>query len=339
MLKAIDLFSGCGGMTFGLKKAGFVVVGALEFDPIAAATYRMNHQDVGLKEADIRSVNIGSWMKELDLEEGGLDLLAGCPPCQGFSRLRTLNGVKSNKDRRNRLVMEVAKCVAMFRPKSVMIENVPGLAEKSVFREFLRLLRREGYMPRWEILDAADYAVPQRRKRLVLIAGRGFSIEFGKLARTKKTVRSAIGNLPMPGNSGDSLHDMPENRSPEMRTWISAVPKDGGGRLDLPPDMQRPCHRRSNGFKDVYGRMAWDRPAPTITGGCFNPSKGRFLHPEQDRNITMREAALLQSFPRSFKVPSNTTKTAAALMIGNALPPEFVRRQAREISRAIIARK
>lgn len=339
MLTAIDLFSGCGGMTYGLKKAGFVVVGALEVDPVASATYRMNHPDVGLIEADIRSVDIGCWMKELGFKEGDLDLLAGCPPCQGFSRLRTLNGVKSNKDRRNRLVMEVAKCVAMFRPKSVMIENVPGLANKSVFREFVRFLRREEYMPRWEILDAADYAVPQRRKRLVLIAGRGFSIGFGRPSRTKKTVRSAIGNLPMPGKSGDFLHDIPERRSPEMRAWISAVPKDGGGRLDLPSGMQRPCHRRSNGFKDVYGRMPWDRPAPTITGGCFNPSKGRFLHPEQNRNITMREAALLQSFPTSFKVPPNTTKTAAALMIGNALPPEFVRRHACEINRAIMARE
>lgn len=336
-LTAIDLFSGCGGMTYGLRKAGFAVVGALELDSVAAATFRMNHPNVKLKEADIRLVDIGSWMKELRFKEGDLDLLAGCPPCQGFSRLRTLNGVKSNKDRRNWLVMEVAKCVGLFKPKSVMIENVPGLVNRAVFREFLRFLRREGYMPSWKILDAADYAVPQRRKRLVVIAGRGFCIDFGKSSRTKKTVRSAIGNLPMPGNSGDLLHDMPEKRTPEMREWISAVPQNGGGRLDLPMEVQRPCHQRSDGFRDVYGRMAWDQPAPTITGGCFNPSKGRFLHPEQDRNITMREAALLQSFPKSFRVPSHTTKTAAALMIGNALPPEFVRRHAREINRAIMS--
>lgn len=326
-------------MTYGLKKAGFSVIGALDLDLVASATYRINHPEVLLKEEDIRTIDIPSWMNDLGVEEGDLDLLAGCPPCQGFSRLRTLNGVRSNKDRRNRLIMEMAKCVRLFRPKAVMMENVPGLSNKSVFLEFVRYLRREGYVPRWELLDAVDYGVPQRRRRLVLVAGFGFPIEFGKKASTKRPVRSAIGNLKLPGNSGDYLHDLPENRSPEMQKWISAVPKDGGGRLDLPAEMQRPCHRRSDGFKDVYGRMAWDQPAPTITGGCFNPSKGRFLHPEQDRNITMREAALLQTFPKSFKVPPNTTKTAAALMIGNALPPKFVCRHARAIKRTIMAVK
>ena len=128
---------------------------------------------------------------------------------------------------------------------------------------------------------------------------------------------------------------MPEKRTREMRAWIARVPKDGGSRSDLPASMQRPCHRRTDGFSDVYGRMAWDDVAPTIMGGCFNPSKGRFLHPEEDRNITMREAALLQTFPKSFRLPDSVTETDAALMIGNALPPEFVRRQARSIHKAI----
>lgn len=334
---AIDLFAGCGGMTYGLGRAGFKVVGALERDATAASTYRLNHPGVPLVEADIREVRPADWMKELGLRLGELDLLAGCPPCQGFSRLRTLNGTRTNKDCRNRLVLELIEFAEVLRPRALMMENVPGLAGKAVFKQLLTALRREGYVPGWKILDAADFGVPQRRRRLVLIAGRGFGIPFGSSKPNPKTVRMTIGSIGPPGKSGDYLHDLPERRTPQMQNWIAAVPKDGGGRLNLPERMQRECHRVSDGFRDVYGRMAWDTVAPTITGGCFNPSKGRFLHPEQDRNITMREAALLQTFPKSFRVPHGTTKTAAALMIGNALPPVFVRHHARSIYRALSA--
>lgn len=332
---AIDLFSGCGGLTYGLKKANFQVIAALEQNPIAASSYRLNHPGTSLKEADIRKINGKAWLKELCLRPGDLDLLAGCPPCQGFSRLRTKNGAHSNNDSRNRLILDMARLIEAFLPKAVMLENVPGLEGKSVFKEFLRVLKRNGYMPTWAVHDVQNYGVPQRRRRLVLVAGQGFGISFGSKSKAIKTVRSAIGHLKPAGTSGDPLHDIQENRTQRMREWISLIPKDGGGRLDLPLKMQRPCHLRSNGFKDVYGRMAWDDVSPTITGGCFNPSKGRFLHPEEDRNISIREAALLQTFPRSFRLPKGTTKTDAALMIGNALPPEFVRRQALAIRKAI----
>ena len=333
---AIDLFAGCGGLTYGLKQAKFQVIAALELDAVAASAYKLNHPKTSLKEADIRSVNGKKWMKELALQPGELDLLAGCPPCQGFSRLRTMNGVYSNRDDRNRLLLEMARLVKEFKPKAVMMENVPDLEGKSVFKEFVQVLKRNGYMPSWDVHDVQHYGVPQRRKRLVLVAGRGFSIPFCSMARTVKTVRSAIGNLKPAGSSGDPLHDFPEYRTQRMKDWIALIPKNGGSRLDLPLKMQRPCHRRSDGFKDVYGRMAWDEVAPTITGGCFNPSKGRFLHPEANRNITIREAALLQTFPRSFRLPNGFTKTNAALMIGNALPPEFVKRQAVAIRKAIV---
>lgn len=335
-LTSIDLFSGCGGLTYGLKQAKFQVLAALELDAVAAAAYRLNHPNTMLNEADIRSVNGKAWMKELALRPGDLDLLAGCPPCQGFSRLRTKNGVCSNRDDRNRLLLEMARLVEEFMPKAVMMENVPDLKDKHIFKEFLRVLKRNGYMPTWDVHDVQNYGVPQRRKRLVLVAGYGFSIPFGSMSSTTKTVRSAIGGLKPAGTSGDPLHDFPENRTQRMREWIALIPKNGGGRLDLPMEMQRQCHLRSDGFKDVYGRMAWDKVAPTITGGCFNPSKGRFLHPEENRNITIREAALLQTFPRSFRLPKGFTKTDAALMIGNALPPEFVRRQAVAIRKAIV---
>jgi DNA (cytosine-5)-methyltransferase 1 len=128
---------------------------------------------------------------------------------------------------------------------------------------------------------------------------------------------------------------MPENRTPKVLNVIRLIPKDGGSRRDLPEEFQLECHKRCNGFKDVYGRMAWKKPAPTITGGCFNPSKGRFLHPEEDRAITMREAALLQGFPRRYKFPTTENKSAVALMIGNALPPPFIAAHGRSIKRVL----
>lgn len=332
---AIDLFSGCGGMSFGLKKASFNVVGALEIEAVAVAAYKLNFPRSKLKQIDIREVDGREWVTELGFVPGELDLLAGCPPCQGFSALRTRNGSASNKDRRNRLVMEMARLVKSFMPKAILMENVPGLADKSIFKEFIRAIRKKGYLPTWAVLNVCHYGVPQRRRRLVMLAGHGFEIPFGSEAKSIKTVRKTLQNIKPAGNSGDPLHDMPEKRTPEMMKWISMVPKDGGSRRDLPTEMQRPCHRKTDGFKDVYGRMAWDKVAPTITGGCFNPSKGRFLHPEEDRNITMREAALLQTFPTTFRLPPGTTKTDAALMIGNALPPEFVKRQAVAIHKAI----
>jgi len=324
-------------MSFGLRKASFDVIAALEIDKVAATSYKLNHPKTKLFEADIKDIDCEAWMEELNLSPGELDLLAGCPPCQGFSTLRTKNGAHSNKDRRNRLIMEVARFVKSLQPKAIMIENVPGLADKYVFEEFLKSIRKLGYIPHSSVLNVSRYGVPQRRHRLVMLAGKGFEIPFGPKSKKQKTVRAAIERLGTAGKSGDPLHDMPEKRTAVMKRWISMVPKDGGSRGDLPFEMQRPCHQRSDGFKDVYGRMAWDKVAPTITGGCCNPSKGRFLHPEENRNITMREAALLQTFPKTFRLPLGITKTDAALMIGNALPPEFVRRQALSINKAIDA--
>ena len=192
---AIDVFSGCGGMSYGLTQAGFRVVGALELDPVAAAAYRLNHPDVCLKESDIRDTCADAWMKELLLGRGELDLLAGCPPCQGFSNLRTKNGARSNRDRRNRLLLEMARLAEVFCPKAVMIENVPGLADKAAFKHFVKSLRRLGYVPNWEIHDVRKFGVPQRRRRLVLVAGRGFEIPFGSEVRKERSVRSAIARL------------------------------------------------------------------------------------------------------------------------------------------------
>jgi len=334
-LTAIDLFSGCGGLTYGLKKAKFNVIAALEIDSAAVSAYELNHKNVNLKKADIREIIGKEWMFELNLKPGELDLLAGCPPCQGFSRLRTRNGTLPNDDPRNNLLLNMLALIKVFKPKTVMMENVPDLIHQGVFEKFLGGLRKSGYKPLWEVLDASKYGVPQRRRRLVLLAGRGFEIPFGSEVKKHTTVRKAIGDLPKSGNSGDWLHDIPEKRTEEVRQRIAAIPKDGGSRKDLPEEMQLPCHKRTRGFSDIYGRMKWDDVSPTITSGCLNPSKGRFLHPEENRSITIREAALLQTFPKNFKLPGNTFKDDAATMIGNALPPKFVHHHALAIKKAI----
>jgi DNA (cytosine-5)-methyltransferase 1 len=332
---AIDLFSGCGGLTLGLKLAGFKVLAAVENDALAVETYKANHPEVLVLPHDIREVKAAALRKHLRLETGELDLLAGCPPCQGFSTLRTRNGAKQKRDRRNSLITNMVRFARAFRPKAIMMENVPGLAEHWSFRKLCRDLRRIGYRIEWDIKDARNYGVPQRRKRLIMVAGRKFEVLLAKESKAIKTVRSAIGDLKSPGRSRDKLQNLPENRSAKVRKLIRAIPKDGGSRTNLPRSKQLACHKRSDGFRDIYGRMAWDQPAPTITGGCFNPSKGRFLHPVANRAITLREAAILQSFPRRYRFPVDKSKELIALMIGNAFPPTFIRRHAGKIVRAL----
>jgi len=331
---ALDLFSGCGGLTVGLKRAGFRVLGAADVDPLSIKTYEANHKDVTVWETDIRDLEPAELVTALGLRKRRLDLLAGCPPCQGFSTLRTLNGAFVIDDPRNDLLLEFQRFVEALRPRAVMMENVPGLVEDERFTAFCGRMKKIGYLGDYCILNAADYGVPQRRRRLIYLAGHGMDIPFAEPVRRMKTVEDAIGGLPKAGQSGDPVHDMPEKRTPRIMELIRRIPKDGGSRIDLPEKDQLDCHKRCNGFKDVYGRMAWGDVAPTITSGCFNPSKGRFLHPEEDRAITMREASLLQGFPRRYKFPTDN-KSAVALMIGNALPPPFIAAHGRSIKRAI----
>ncbi|HWV51728.1 DNA cytosine methyltransferase [Pseudorhodoplanes sp.] len=334
---AIDLFSGCGGLTLGLKLAGFRVLAAVELDELAVQTYRANHRGVRILHDDIRRIKARPLRASLKLKPGELDLLAGCPPCQGFSSLRTRNGARQKRDRRNGLIREMMRFTRAFLPKAVMMENVPGLAQHRSFKTLCRDLRKLGYKVTWDIKDARYYGVPQRRKRLILIAGRGFDIPPAKESATLKTVRTAFANLRKPGKSRDALQNLSEQRSAKVLELIKAIPKDGGSRGDLPRSRQLECHKRVNGFKDIYGRMAWDRPSPTITGGCFNPSKGRFLHPAENRAITLREAAILQSFPRRYRFPIDASKESVALMIGNALPPTFIKCHANQIAKSLKA--
>ena len=325
-LAALDLFSGAGGTSLGLQQAGFRVVAAIEINPLAVESYELNFADVPVLARDIGEVSTAEVMERASLKAGELSVLAACPPCQGFSAIRTLNGSRRIDDHRNGLLDEVTRFIRALSPMTVMVENVPGLTAAATFEEFLQDLKKLGYRPRPEIVDASHYGVAQRRRRLLVLASRFGSPPLGNQAARRKTVRDVLAGLATPGDSGDPLHDHKEHRTPRIAAMIRRIPADGGSRSDLGIRDQLACHIRTDGFRDIYGRMAWDQVAPTITGGCINPSKGRFLHPEEHRAITLREAALLQSFPGDFKLSLRKGKYAAAEMIGNALPPEFVRR-------------
>ena len=330
--KAIDLFCGAGGLTLGLKQAGFEVVAGVEINDTAIETYSINHKNHKIYGVDIRELFPRKMMDELGIEKGELDLLAGCPPCQGFSTHRTRNKSTSMPDERNSLVFEFVRFVREFLPKTIMMENVPGLAKDKSMKRVISQLIDLGYVFNDQtvvIRDAAKYGVPQRRKRMIMLASRFGEIDPPKIAKVTRTVRDAIGHLELPKSSKDPLHNMVAERTQKVQKIIELVPKDGGSRADIPKRYWLDCHkRRLDSYQDVYGRMFWDKPSPTITGGCYQPSKGRFIHPEQNRGITLREAALLQTFPKSYKFSLSKGKDSVALMIGNALPPEFIKRQA-----------
>lgn len=326
-LNAVDLFSGCGGLTLGLKKAGFKVLGAVEVDKRAVETYSRNHPDVQVLQQDILSLTGKDLLSRLGIKKGELELLAGCPPCQGFSRIRRRNKRRISNDPRNDLVLKFTTLIAEIAPKAVMLENVPGLEKDRRFLRLLGILRRHGYKVSWKILDAFNFGVPQRRRRLVLLACKTKKPIVGKIKTSNpKTVRQAIGKIECPRKSKRPLHRLVANYSASVKTIIRKIPKDGGSRSVLPSELRLECHQRLIGFRDVYGRMTWDKPSPTITGGCVNPSKGRFLHPNQDRAITVFEASLLQSFPRGYKFLPKYGRYPNAEMIGNALPPKFAQK-------------
>jgi DNA (cytosine-5)-methyltransferase 1 len=332
---AIDLFAGGGGLTLGLTRAGFDVVAAVEVDDTAAVTYEKNHPSVRLRTRDIRKVPAAKVLRALRMKRGELDLLAGCPPCQGFSTIRTRNAHSKIEDERNDLIFDFLRFVRVFLPKAIMMENVPALAVDPRFSTFCTKLSLLGYSLKWDILDAADYGVPQRRKRLILVATLHSQPRLATPRPRRRTVRTAIGMLGRPTSSSDPLHNYRDDRSQRVRDLIRRIPRDGGSRSVLAQSEQLNCHRRLAGFHDVYGRMSWDDVAPTITGGCINPSKGRFLHPVQHRAITLREAALIQGFPPKYFFSLAKGKYRAAELIGNALPPQFIRAHAHELHRVL----
>ena len=323
-------------MSVGLRQAGFRVIAAVEVDAKRARTYALNHPTTTLLANDIREVEAKDLVGSLPFGQQ-VDLIAGCPPCQGFSRIRRRNGPQSIKDSRNDLILEFGRLVRAIRPKAVMLENVPGLEFDWRFSRLLRSLRACGYRVTWKVLDLADYGVPQRRKRLVLL---GWSqSEAPRLDHIRqgprRTVRHALEKLPRLGRNAQAIHTMRVERSVQVTERIRHVPLDGGSRNSWPKHLWLDCHDAVDGFKDVYGRMAWDFPAPTITGGCINPSKGRFLHPSKHRAITLLEAARLQTFPSWYRFDRAHGRYPIAAMIGEALPPMFACRAATYLRRGI----
>lgn len=332
-LLAIDLFSGCGGLTEGLKQAGFKVVAGAEIRLEAREAYMMNHTDVHVFE-DVRKVTFASISKLHPIKKGELGLLAACPPCQGFSTLRTLNRAAPADDDRNKLIFQVSRLAEELLPKAILVENVPGLLNNWRIGDFQRRLKKLGYRVIKGVLNAEQFGVPQRRRRMIFMAIRGKVDPTIPESTTPKpiTVRDAIGAI---FNLNDevaiALHGMRQKLSPKVLDRVKDIRKDGGSRNDLGFDRQLPCHQESDGFKDVYGRLSWDKVSSTITRFAHNPSKGRYLHPEEDRGLSLYEAMLLQGFPPTYKLPTSGGMLKTSSLIGEAFPPPFAKAQAEHI--------
>jgi len=335
-LKAFDIFSGCGGLSQGLQDAGFEVLGGVELLPHARETYLLNHPEAILF-ADVRNIESADLLNKLQIKRGELDLLAGCPPCQGFSSMRTKNRSEPVEDERNELIFDFMRIAEILLPKTIMVENVPGLLKDWRLAKVKRKLEELGYQFKAGKLDAQDFGVPQRRKRMILMASRLGVIELPRSDTKRVSVREAIGNLTSSQFSDNWLHQYRTKHTKAVLDRIKKIPKDGGSRSDLSNEEQLPCHKRyPSGFRDVYGRISWDKVAPTITRFSNNPSKGRFLHPVANRALTLYEAALLQSFPKTYKFPTNITDNQIASMIGEALPPLFAKEQALHIKQHLV---
>lgn len=321
---AIDLFAGAGGATAGLKAAGAKVVGAVEIDADAAASYRLNHPEVALIEDDIRAVSPTRLMREAGVSRGSLALLQACPPCQTWSSL----GKGSKDDPRNELLSLVGRFVRVIRPRAFIIENVRGLQADARLTALLATTRDLGYSSRIYLVDASAFAVPQRRKRLIVIGVRG--VAEAKLRdqielmlpegydRTPRTVQEAIGYLAKVTTAEDPIHRSRNLTDLSLRR-VKALPA-GGRRSALPEALVLDCHKTvgTKGATSSYGRMAADAVAPTLTTRCTTVACGTFIHPTEDRGITLREAALLQTFPASYQFSGGYDSIER--QIGNAIP-------------------
>ncbi len=326
-LTAVDLFCGSGAVTEALKRRHFRVVAAIDNDPVACATYRSNHPRVTLFQEDIRRVKPKIIRDEL-LKGRNLDLLVVCAPCQPFS---SQNRQKGN-DTRAELILQAARFARALKPAIIFFENVPGLASPSNSKLLARLRRR--LPPSYTLtgpvrVDAADYGVPQRRIRCIMFASRNVKLPTIPAATSPEgkrvTVRHAIQGL-IKLKTGqrakkDPLHFARTHQAIALKR-LAAIPKDGGSRSALPRELALGCHAGHKGHPDVYGRMKWDDIAPTLTTGCTDVTKGRFAHPADNRAITLREAALLQTFPDCYNFEGRSGQIA--IQIGNAVPMKLM---------------
>ncbi len=333
-IAAVDLFCGVGGKTHGFLQAGIPVVAGVDIDPTCAFAYAANNPGARFhcKSVDALTPDeVGAWYPP-----GVVRVLIGCAPCQPFStysyRYRNSDGLQA-KDSRWGLLGSFSGLIRKLRPEIVTAENVPELARQKhkVYLEFVSELEDLGYDVMAKVVKCADYGVPQTRERLVLLASRIGPISLVAPTHspdTYVTVRQTIGHLPQVTAGGEPPPDDAIHRSsglsPLNLRRIRATP-EGGGWQDWPRRLQLACHKKASGqtYPSVYGRMRWDDLAPTITTQCFGLGNGRFGHPEQDRAISLREAALLQTFPPTYSFVAPGERVVykhVGRHIGNAVP-------------------
>ena len=324
-LQAIDLFSGCGGLSVGLESAGIKVSYAVELDPKIANSYEENHKNTTMINKNIREISDDEFKKI----GKNINIVAGCPPCQGFTKINRNNIRSKFNDDRNTLILDYFRAIKDILPDFILMENVPEIVKFDKFHYVVNELEKIGYSISYQIINVNDFGVPQNRRRLILVGSRIRKVNLPTFqAQKKMTVKDAIGNLDKKINSKDPLQSIYSHHTERILKIIKMIPKDGGSRTDLPKKYWLACRKKANvGFRDVYGRMSWNKPSPTITGGCLSPSKGRFLHPTQNRSISIREALLLQGFPKDYKLNPEYSKTLLAQMVGNAIPPQVAKAQ------------
>jgi len=338
---AIDFFCGAGGMTRGLTNAGIGVVKGLDIDESARKTFEENNPGAIFVSADIRNITADDIMSGIRLNRNQKLLFSACAPCQPFSQQNKKIG--KEKDDRKPLMIYFSKMVEEIKPDYVFIENVPGLSGKAgidVYEKFKEILKRGNYSFEEKIVNAKNYGIPQNRRRLVLIAAKNQKVEFppethGKGKKPFVTVRDTIGKYPKI-KAGENYPPIPNHVARSLTKInlerLKNTPKDGGGRKNWPDKYVLNCHRKRRGYEDVYGRMKWDTPAPTLTCKCTSISNGRFGHPEQDRAISLREAAALQTFEDDYIFYGSMSTITKH--IGNAVPVKLAELFGREFIRA-----
>lgn len=325
-----DFFSGCGGTSAGLRRAGMTPVLALDFDREAADTYRLNFPEATFICEDVRRIRTADIEPFFERQRQTPVLISACAPCQPFSRQ---NRQKRNDDGRITLLSELHRFVARFRPELLLIENVPGLetgeaGDKKPFPELVKLLDGLGYHHDCGVLRALDYGVPQSRRRLFLIASAFGPLNLpspthGVNESPHLTVRDAIARFPpiLAGERHASIKNHQACGLSDMNMARIRATPEGAGRLRWNDTLRLTCHQELEGYSDVYGRMRWDKSAPAMTTRCISLSNGRFGHPTQDRAISIREAAAIQTFDDDFEFTGSLN--GMARQIGNAVPVEL----------------
>lgn len=336
--KAVDFFCGAGGVTCGFRMADIKVLGGIDIDDVFKETYERNNPGSKFIHSDISKLSFDDLVEKLGISKNDDHLIfIGCSPCQYYTNLKT----DKTKSKESRLLLEdFQKFVEYFNPGYIFIENVPGFdqSKESPIARFKQFLKQSRYVFDDRVVNAKHFGVPQNRRRYVLIATRvqdEISIPEGNKENIK-TVKDVIGNyeeyVPVKAGHVDNsafMHTVAELTDINLKR-IKKVKKDGGSRLDFANDekLQLDCYKNHTGHTDVYGRMSWDKPSPAITTKFRYTSSGRYGHPEQDRAISIREGATLQSFPKNYAFLTNSVG-AIGKMIGNAVPPLLAKKMAR----------